>query len=375
MEDEVFDAAIVGVGVIGGTVALQLARAGMRVAAIDAGPICRQASGVNAGTLTMQMTRVALIPFALRAHAMWVDAPNWLGHDVGVVACDGLSLAFTEREESLLVERAGRRREAGAPIRLVTAAEARAIEPGLGPGVRMAAHCPVDGYANAYLTALAYRRALVTAGVALFENRPVAGAEREGGMWMLSTPDGPLRARRIVLCGGVWLERMAGWFGVRLPIKTLVNQLSVTERIGPVMRSVVGIASGLLSLKQYPHGTVVIGGGWQGRGDRDTGWTALNPDSLIGNVRLACHTIPALKDSRIARAWAGFEAETADALPAVGPLPGVPDVSIAGSVHSGYTSGIMIAKVWADTLLGRPPELDMSAFDPARLVAPLATAA
>lgn len=82
-------------------------------------PLCREASGVNAGTLTMQMTRVALIPYALRAHAMWADAANWLGHDVGVVVCDGLSLAFTEHEEELLSFRATKRREAGAPINLI----------------------------------------------------------------------------------------------------------------------------------------------------------------------------------------------------------------------------------------------------------------
>ena len=59
---------------------------------------------------------------------------------------------------------------------------------------------------------------------------------------------------------------MLAWLGVHLPIKVLTNQFSVTERITPVMRTQVGIASGLLSLKQFPHGTVVIGGGWQGTG-------------------------------------------------------------------------------------------------------------
>ncbi len=100
------------------------------------------------------------------------------------------------------------------------------------------------------------------------------------------------------------------------------------------MRTVVGIASGLLSLKQYPHGTTVIGGGWQGVGNREAGGVALLPERLIGNVRLACHAIPALKEARLARAWAGLEAETADALPAVGPIPGHPDayVSAAASI-------------------------------------------
>ena len=50
---------------------------------------------------------------------MWAAARQWLGHDVGVVVCDGLSLAFTEQEAELLTYRAGKRREAGAPIEIV----------------------------------------------------------------------------------------------------------------------------------------------------------------------------------------------------------------------------------------------------------------
>ena len=52
------------------------------------------------------------------------------------------------------------------------------------------------------------------------------------------------------------------------------------------MQTQVGIASGLLSLKQFPHGTVVIGGGWQGRGDRVANTSETVSDSVIGNVRL-----------------------------------------------------------------------------------------
>ncbi len=362
------DTAVVGAGVIGGVIALELARAGQNVALIDRGLICRAASGVNAGTLTMQMTRVALIPFALRAHAMWARAPEWLGHDVGVVVCDGLSVAFTDAEAELLADRAAKRRAAGAPIELIDGRRAQEIEPGLSGKVKLAGHCRVDGYANAYLTGLAFRRALTAAGVALMENRPVEGATTCPGGYELATPDGPVRVRRVVLAGGAWLERMAGWFDVRLPIKCLVNQLAVTERLRPVMRTVLGVASGLLSLKQYPHGTVVIGGGWQGIGDSVTGPREIVPENLLGNIRLACHAVPELARSRIARAWLGLEAETADALPAVGALPGMPDIQVCGSVHSGYTSGPFVAKLVADQLLGREPELSLAPFDVARLI-------
>jgi sarcosine oxidase, subunit beta len=358
-----YDLVVIGGGIHGCTVALFAARGGMSVALVERGALCREASGVNAGTLTMQMTRVALIPYALRAHAMWADARNWLGHDMGVTVCDGLSLAFTEREEELLSVRARKRREAGAPIDLIGGAAARLVEPGLGQGVRLAGHCRVDGYANAYLTGLAFRGALVEAGVALHEHRPANGIDRDGGAFAVRTAQGAVRGRRLVIAGGVWIEPMLAWLGVHLPIKVLVNQLAVTERQRPVMRTVVGIASGLLSLKQYPHGTTVIGGGWQGVGSRDTGGAALRPENLIGNLRLACHAIPALSEARLARAWAGLEAETADALPAVGPLPGVPDAHVCGSVHSGYTSGPYLAKLLAERILGREPGLPLFPID------------
>jgi glycine/D-amino acid oxidase-like deaminating enzyme len=196
----------------------------------------------------------------------------------------------------------------------------------------------------------------------------VSGAEPAGEGWSLRVPEGTVRATRVVLAGGVWLQQMAAWFGVELPIKCLINQLVVTERVRPVMRTVLGVASGLLSLKQYPHGTVVIGGGWQGTGDPITGPRDIVPENFLGNVRLACHVVPALKQARVARAWLGLEAETADALPAVGPLPGVRGVEVIGSVHSGYTSGPYIAKLLADRLLGRALKYPLDPFDPARLV-------
>jgi sarcosine oxidase subunit beta len=368
---EPFDLVVIGGGVHGATVALFAARGGMRVALVERDQICRGASGVNAGTLTMQMTRAALVPYALKAHAMWASAPAWLGHNVGVVVCDGLSLAFTEAEEQLLTLRAGKRREAGAPIELVSGRRAKEIEPGLCGDVRVAGWCQIDGFANAYLTGFAYRRALVEASVVLHEQHNVIGIEPGAGGYRVLSQRRAITAKRLVVAGGVWIEPMLSWLGVRLPIEVLINQLSVAERVTPIMRTQVGIASGLLSLKQYPHGTVVVGGGWQGRGDRLSGQGDIVAENVVSNIRLACHAIPALKRARLARSWTGFEAETADALPAAGPIPGFPDAYVCGSVHSGYTSGPYIAKLLAERILGREPDMPLFPID--RLLVPAET--
>lgn len=358
---EWYDCAVVGAGVMGCSTALFLARGGMRVVLLDRGPICREASGVNAGTLTMQMTRAALIPYALRAYEMWMRTTEWLdGGDIMGRVRPGLSVAFTEQEVTILEERARLRRDAGAPIELVNGARACAIEPGLSQGILKAAHCPMDGFATAHLTGRAFRPALLNAGVTLLEDCGVDGIDPG---FTLSTASGQLQAKQIVLAGGVWLEPMAAWFGLRLRIRSLINQLIVTERLRPVMRSVLGVASGLLSLKQFENGTVLIGGGWQGIGNREDGPIAVRPENLIGNLRLAAHTIPALRHARAVRAWLGLEAETDDALPTLGPLPDVPGAWIIGSVHSGYTSGPFMGKLLAQAILGESPELPLFPVD------------
>ncbi|MFK8081695.1 MAG: NAD(P)/FAD-dependent oxidoreductase [Granulosicoccus sp.] len=363
MTGKVYDLAVVGGGIMGATVSLLAARAGLKTIIFERDSLARGASGVNAGTLTLQMTRAALIPYAMQAQSMWTSTGDWLGHDVGVVICDGLSVAFTEHEEALLVERAEKRREAGAPIRLLTAREAARIEPGLTERIRMASHCAMDGYANAYQTGTAYRTALNETDADVREYCKVMMVNQNAKGFQVDTETGVFNAQQLVLAGGVWLEPMLAWFGVHLPIKTLVNQLAVTERAPPVMRTVLGIASGLLSLKQYSHGSVVIGGGWQGQGSRQDNTHHVDPDSLQGNVRLASYTIPALAQTNVVRAWTGFEAETADAMPVVGPVPGVDGAWACGSVHSGYTSGPYIAKCLVQAVLGKEPEMPLFPMD------------
>jgi glycine/D-amino acid oxidase-like deaminating enzyme len=159
---------------------------------------------------------------------------------------------------------------------------------------------------------------------------------------------------------------MLAMLGVQIPIKVLINQLVITERTRPVMRSVLSVANGLLSLKQFANGTVLIGGGWQGDGNRDEGGIEARPQNLVGNMRLAAYAVPALVEARVARVWLGLEAETADALPIIGDVPGVANAYVVGSAHSGYTSGPFMGRIMAQHMLGQIPDLPI--FNPARLM-------
>lgn len=358
-----FDAVVVGGGIMGCTTALWLARGGMRTALIERDAVARSASGVNAGTLTLHMTRAALIPYALEGWQLWIRAREWLGHDVGVVTAPGLCLAFTEAEAALLEQRSAVRREQGAPIDVIAPDRAREIEPGLSDTLKLAAHSPIDGHVPAYLTGLAYKRALDETGCTVLEHQPVTAIDRLSDGFRVHIGSTVVDAKRLVLAGGVWLEPLLALLDIDLPVKVLINQLVILERLPPVMRSVITIASGLLSLKQFANGTVLIGGGWQGKGDRESGESAIIPENLIGNVQLAAHAVPALKRGRILRSWLGFEAETADAMPIIGPVSGLADLFVIGSVHSGYTSAPYMGRLLADHILGMKPAMPLFPMD------------
>ncbi len=361
-----FDAVVVGGGIAGCTTALHLARGGMRVAVLEAGSLCRAASNANAGTLSMQIKRAALVPYSLRGWELWKTARQWLGRDVGFTVQGGLTLAFDDDEAEMLETRMAARRAAGAPIELIGLERAREIEPGLSGHARLIAYCPLDAYSDTLVLGHAYRAALAAEGVAIREASPVSGIERDGDGFAVVTSEGMVRAHRVVLAGGVWLGRMLAWFGHDIAVECGVDMVSVTESMPPILRTVISVASGLLSLKQKANGTVLIGGGWKGIGDIDRGGVEVIPANLIGNLRLAHYTIPGLAKARVVRTWLGLDANTADFMPLVGPVPRAEGAFVIGCIRGGYTIGPYMGWLLAERILGRDPEMPL--FDMSRFV-------
>ena len=69
------DLVVIGGGIMGATAALRAAEGGMRVIVLERDGVGSGASGVNAGTLSLQIKRVKLMPYAMRGHAWWQRAP------------------------------------------------------------------------------------------------------------------------------------------------------------------------------------------------------------------------------------------------------------------------------------------------------------
>lgn len=355
-----YDIVVVGGGIMGCGAALRLDEGGMSTIILEQGDLGQGASGVNAGTLSMQIKRVKLMPYAIKGHAEWES----MGEAVGFKKTGGYTLAFNDREAELLKERMTMKRDAGADISFVTPSALTHVEPHLAKKVVAASYCPDDGYANSSLTGAYYRRRIEDSGISFIENFKVTSIRRTSEGYEVNSGGKTVIARRILLACGGWMKDIAAMIGAELPIRARVNTVSVTERVPKLMSSVIGHATGLLTMKQKENGTVLIGGGWQGKGTPDQGRGTVSMESLIPNLRLAGFVVPALSNVRIVRSWTGFEANVPDFYPLAGKLANDDTAFVLGCVRGGYTIGPYISKLMGDYILGKEPEMPL--FDPAR---------
>ena len=116
------------------------------------------------------------------------------------------------------------------------------------------------------------------------------------------------------------------------------------------------------------NGTILIGGGWQGRG-RFAGMEKFADHVRLGqNLTTAVSVVPDLAKLRLVRTWAGYEAVAPDALPAFGRLPNNDGAYIAAAARGGFTFGPAQGLLISEMILGKPPSTPIGRFDPARLL-------
>jgi glycine/D-amino acid oxidase-like deaminating enzyme len=358
---------VVGAGVQGLATALFLARAGREVLICERGDPWREASGVNAGSLGIQNKRLPLVPLARDALRQWATFQHELG-DVGFVPSGGLKIAETDADVVQLRESAEQQRALGVELEWLEGDALRRLAPWLGRGVVAATFCAADGFAIPLLAGPVLMEAARKAGAGLWPHTPLLGVSREGEGLRVETSRGATTCRTLVLAAGAWSGEVARLLGVALPITLDVNMLTITEPAPLVMDRLVTHVRGILTLKQYPNGTCMVGGGWQGHGDVATCRKDLDYEMLLHNFRVAAAVVPGLSPLQIVRSWAGLEGATPDLLPLLGRLPGYPDVFVTACARGGFTLGPVLGRLLAELIVHGEASMPIADFDPGRFV-------
>jgi sarcosine oxidase, subunit beta len=344
---------VVGAGIVGLTTALHLARAGREVVVIDKSEPWREGSAVNAGTCALQNKVTDLLPAYRLGLAEWRSLAAELEDDLGFTNKGGLRVAQSAEDVGTLRIGAAEQAAQGVQLEWLEGNALRDRAPWLAPTVVAATFCAEDSFASPLLTGQALIRAIRAAGGTVVV-APLTGRREIKGGYDLITDDGTIGCRNVVIAAGAWSDRVAALFGIHLPVSLMVNTLSVTERTGQFMDNlVVTHIAGRFTLKQFPNGSCILGGGFQGRGDKDTGRKELDLDQLQANVRFQCAVVPQLRDLNLLRSWVGFTAIAADGKPTIGPMPGQPGLFFAFTTNAGFSIGPYAGRLVADAVMGR----------------------
>ena len=278
---------VVGGGIMGIATAFYLRRFGHEVTLIERKGIGEEASGRNAGSLSMQNKPFPLIPLAKGGMEVWKELDTELG-GLGLKQSGGFRVGETEEDLEKLRVALEVQNEHGLNVRHLSPGEIQDAAPYLSPSLAGANFCPTDGFVDALTATKQIADSSQKKGLKIFTHTEVTQIEAEDGevrIW--TSADGGFRCQRAVVATSAWTRKLVSSLGLDLPINLSIFQLIVTPRLSPFIHHMITHVKGHLTVKQLGVGSVLIGGGWRGNGNLERDLKLVNYNSILGNVYVA----------------------------------------------------------------------------------------
>jgi sarcosine oxidase subunit beta len=349
--------AIIGGGVVGLSIAYSLAVRGLSdVVVIERGYLAEGASGRNGGGVRQQWSTELNIRLMQESVELCRRFAVDLGVNVWFRQGGYLFLARSAKEIARLEKNIALQNRCGVATRMLDPKQALAIVPELDlTGIVGAAYNPTDGILFPWPFLWGYARQAAAHGVRIFTQTPVAGLERQkAGGYLVHTPRGALRARRVINATGAWSPKLGQMIGVDIPTYPIRHEICSSEPLKPFLRPMVSeLASGLYC-SQSMRGEIV--GGVTVPGHGSTYGMGSTLEFLATYARRLVRLMPILGDIKILRQWAGPYDQSPDGNPILGAAPGHPDFFLAcGFVGHGFMMAPIVGKLYGEWLTGGEP--------------------
>lgn len=350
---------IIGGGINGVCTAYHLARMGREVLILERGAIASEGSSANAGTLSVQNKPVRMTASSLASVEEWRALDQALGGKLNYHRLGGFRIAQTQEQLKKIRDIAAQQTARGLRVEPCSAEEILRAEPNITAQIVGGNYCEVDGYADSKTAAATIARAAEELGAEIRTYCPALGIRQDSGEYVVSTQNGQVRARQVLLAAGMWSKLLLEDLGFCIPLQQRLFQMIVTEPAPDLIRHVITHANGNLTIKQsHENGSLLIGGGWRGIGDYRTFQKDVSLDNLVGNAQIAIACFPRLAQLNVLRTWAGFDARTADEVPVFGEVPSFRGLYMVGAGQGGFTTGPAYGRFMAELLAtGKTTEL------------------
>ncbi|KPL79470.1 NAD(P)/FAD-dependent oxidoreductase [Herpetosiphon geysericola] len=358
-------AIIVGGGIVGCAVALELAQAGVQVTLIERDCLGSGATAAGMGHIVVMDEGEAQLKLTLYGQQLWqaLTATHPQRHEYH--ECGTLWVATDAEEWQVVAEKAVVYRQHQIACKILDAAALYAHEPALRAGLVGGLLVPNDSVVYPPKSAVYLWQQAETHAAKL-----VYGEVSSIQPNTVSLSDGrQLHADAIVVANGQRCIELLP----ELPIRAKRGQLVITERYPSLIKhQLVELSyiknahassgdSVAFNLQPRPNGQLLIGSSRQfDRTDRQ-----IDQQLLSMMLRKAIDYVPALADVRCLRTWTGVRAASPDGLPLIGQHPEHTWLWVnVGHEGLGITTALSSARLLADQMLQRPAALDLQPYLP-----------
>ena len=383
-----YDVIIIGGGIIGSSVAWQLARRKKKVLVIERKDVCSGSAGATDGVVGYHTKKPGLqLDLAVQSIEMFRTLNRDLETNVEYgLEAGGMQPVEDKDQWDMLASMAAEQRKSGVDIRMITAEEACSIEPNLNPDIYGALWSPTGGKVNPLAMTFGFARAAKRLGAVYLTETEVTHILTEGGRAVgVNTSAGEFRADCIVDAAGAWAGKVAALAGIDLPIRPRKGQLLITEPIGPFLRATVQCAmynvikfrpetikdpavlklGSSLSIEQQESGGLIIGGTREFADFEEENTF----EAVETMVKRAVRFFPALKDVSIIRCFSGFRPYTPDGLSMMGEVRTLPGFYMAaGHEGDGIALSPITGRLMAELITDGKTSYDITPFSPNRFL-------
>jgi sarcosine oxidase, subunit beta len=359
------DVLVVGAGIAGTTVALELARAGASVVVAERGAVCSGSSGLNAGGLRQQFTHATSIQAGRDTIARMATFEEDYGIDPGFRQAGYLFLHDGGRQGETLRRAVATQNAHGVDTRMIGPAELAELVPGIATDdLEGAAYGPDDGYMDPNSMVAGFAAGARRAGARILQDSPLTAVETAGGRATGATAGGQAVAFDVLVnAAGAWSPAVAALYGGTLPVTARRNQIFVLDRTPAPGRHIpltidltlgfyvhsegVGVVAGLGEAPEVPDPPIAVGCDWS---------------ELPALVERLVRRVPVLEAAGVSRGWAGLIETTPDDNPVVGWTHLENVYTVAGFSGHGMCLAPGLSPHVAAEVMGRTPGLQLDIY-------------
>jgi glycerol-3-phosphate dehydrogenase len=352
-----FDIAIIGGGVVGCAIAMELSRYDLRTVLLEArSDVGAATSKANSAILH---TGFDAPPDSLEATLVsrGYELFHQMSEPLGLPICrsGALVVAWNEEQTALLPGIRDKAERNKVPTYSVSEEELRLLEPHLNQEALAAIMVPGESITCPFTPVVAFATNAVLNGVTLLREFPVQSAERIANAYRLCGPSGEVQAHVVINAAGLWSDDTDHLFGKQVfsvrprkgeflifdkPAARLINHIVLPA---PTART-----KGVLMTKTA-FGNLLLGPTAIDVDDKTD--TAVSAGSIAHLLEIGCRMLPRLRSEDVTCSYAGLRAATQYADYQIHFYPEDRLVTVGGIRSTGLSASLGIAEYVAGRVM------------------------